>query len=373
MRTSCCTCVTLFLLSLRKWPSMSSNRKSPWSRSSTSTTKQTMFMNKSSSVWPWKRQFQMKSTCLTTLRLLSLSLCKLCRSSVPCANVSASPCTKFIITLCITEHVKLVTYFSRRRWPLWLFNPSRLSIIRFCTTELWFKLVWAHSALVKLRKRATCLLIFARTTSIKNWSVKSWLRMTRRLLSKKLKRKSAKFHSISRSTCLSWSAYTSFAACWWKCPILQPINSLLTSRPNSVLSAAWLKSTIPMLSKALLKLTATDLFSQPALSTNLTGALLSAMWRQSLLSHALPICQPQLSLKFWVMSSSAPLSTLSCSELLASTNLSSFPCWVNCLKWMWKLWKQAAHLIMQNKLQMSFDVPNDLLVVSSIGTDIKEI
>lgn len=35
--------------------------------------------------------------------------------------------------------------------------------------------------------------------------------------------------------------------------------------------------------------------------------------------------------------------------------------------------KQAAHLIMQNKLQMSFDVPNDLLVVSSIGTDIKEI
>lgn len=35
--------------------------------------------------------------------------------------------------------------------------------------------------------------------------------------------------------------------------------------------------------------------------------------------------------------------------------------------------KQAAHLIMQNKLQMSFDMPNDLLVVSSIGTDIKEI
>lgn len=35
--------------------------------------------------------------------------------------------------------------------------------------------------------------------------------------------------------------------------------------------------------------------------------------------------------------------------------------------------RQASHLIMQNKLQMSFDLKNDLLVVSASGTDIKEI
>jgi len=35
--------------------------------------------------------------------------------------------------------------------------------------------------------------------------------------------------------------------------------------------------------------------------------------------------------------------------------------------------KQASQLIMQNKLQMSLDIPNGLLVVSQVGTDVKEI
>lgn len=143
MRTGFCTCATLFSLSSRKWVSMSSNRVLHWSRSSIFITKRTLFMLQS---WNVARdtavllKFLRKFTCLKTPKLPSLILWLLCKNTVPCANVFASPCTKFTITLCITECVKHVTCFSRHRWPLWLSSLNRQLTIRFCTIELWSKL-----------------------------------------------------------------------------------------------------------------------------------------------------------------------------------------------------------------------------------------
>jgi hypothetical protein len=162
------------------------------------------------------------STSWPTRKRLSLNWRKSYRNGACRSNVSVWLSIKFTSTQFTTSWEKLETLWWKRTCPR-LLHCSR-SRTKFFTIGRWFKSVSLHSDSARLGSLMRFWQTFAKTQSIRSCSPKESAPLKISRTSWKRKRRSDKFHSISKSISTFWKLPTLSAQCSWKFPRLLKTN-----------------------------------------------------------------------------------------------------------------------------------------------------